>query len=570
MRLLLLLALLLSAASLRAAGGFSHSVMMDPESRDSIQVTSFMDNLPTVGFMPVKVVIENRSTSDRTWTLRPVLSQGDSIRASWTFPVKAGTRAEFEIFVPLKIGNFHYRWGSQFIWSGPGVEVGMMQLPQTGVSSPSVSLPFVGMSDSLHAKYWGTLLSTSTKKIDLAGAALDLTQAPADWRAYIAFDQTWMTAREWQAFPKDKKQAFIEAITLRNELVLVCADENEAQEIRTAFNQKNKAADWPQGAGRIHLAQSPTESQMLDIMKLGLMNKGPQKSAALENYTLSPWLEKAVPPIATAGPLVLLFIVLFGIVAGPVNLFILAPAGRRHRLFITTPVISLAGALILAAAIFVQDGTGGSGVRLIHAQILPEQKRLLITQEQTARAGLLLGSSFKTADPVWLQPLINDDGSHYMNSNLHFAIAPDGSYTGDWFRSRTRQSHLIQAVRPSRAAIEFTPGDPPTILSTFESDLAHLYLIDPQGKAWTAQNVHPGERITLQPADKYGPRVWWNERRTTHDLRGLLHATTELNPIHNAHFHAETTDPAPFAIDTLPAIRWQTPLILISGPLTIK
>ena len=49
-RLYLLAVLLLLPTWAGAVGGYSYSVVMDPESRDSIEVSSYSDEAPTVGF----------------------------------------------------------------------------------------------------------------------------------------------------------------------------------------------------------------------------------------------------------------------------------------------------------------------------------------------------------------------------------------------------------------------------------------------------------------------------------------------------------------------------------------
>ena len=547
------------------AGGFSHQVPMDPESRDSIEVSSFMDNLPTAGFMPLKVVIDNRSTSDQVWQLLPRADQSDWMQARWAFPVKAGSRGEFDILLPLKTWNFRYRWGAQFFWSGPGVESGMMQLPQTGKTSTASSLPFVGLSDSLHSKHWGGIESELS---DVAGCALHLPQAPSDWRGWIALDQTWMTAGEWKALPNDQRQALLEAVALGNELALVCVSGEEAKSLRLMFRlaEASQAKDWAYGAGRVRLMVGGDTGASL----AAIIRKGPHKGQLLDDSKLSAWLEKATPPVETAGPLVLLFIVLFGIIAGPVNLFVLAPSGRRHRLFVTTPLISLAGAVVLAAAIFIQDGTGGRGTRLIHAQVLPEAKKLLITQEQVARCGLLLGTSFQVRDPVWLQPLLGDQGNVFARTGRTHGSDADGRFVGDWFRSRTRQHHFLQSARPSRAAIEFTPGETPSVISTFEGELATLWILDEDGKAWSAEKVRPGERVTLRSMDKDVPSTWWHEQLGAFELQGLLRSVLEGSKAKQSCFFARAQDPGDLPIDTLPSIRWETPLVLVSGPLTLK
>lgn len=569
MRQLLLLLFLLASPSLYAVGGFSHSVTMDPESRDTITATSFIDNVPSVGFMPLKVTIDNRSANDSTWSLSPMRTGSEWIQASWSFPVKAGTRGEFDILVPLKCGNYAYRWGAQFFWSGPGVDSAMMQLPQTSRSSSTTGTPFIGLSDALHTTYWGPL---EAAKANLIGTALDLTQAPADWRAYSGLDQIFMTAQEWLTFPADKKQALLQSLALGSDLALVCKTPEEADLIRKALGREGKgnAITWRTGSSRVTLliGANITTSEIENQLR-----SSNAKADLLANHRLSSYLDEAVAEISTAGPLVLLFIVLFGIIAGPVNLFVLAPAGRRHRLFITTPLISLGGAFILAAAIFIQDGTGGTGMRLIHAQLLPDQKQMVIQQEQASRTGLLFGSAFTPPPATWVQPLSTDTKTHsntrFSNSDS-YTIDPSGRHDGDWFRSRTRQSQLVTTVVPTRAAIEFTPGEKPSIVSSFEVPLTTLYLLDAQGKGWTATNVRPGERVTLTQAESNATRQWWQKQNTDHELASSLDATTEAVIPQNIYFYAIAADPGPLPIETLSAIRWKTPLTLISGPLTMK
>ena len=564
MRQLLLFLFLLASPSLYAVGGFSHSVSMDPESRDAITATSFIDNIPSVGFMPLKVTIDNRAATDSTWTLSPMRTGSDWIQASWSFPVKAGTRGEFDILVPLKCSNYAYRWGAQFFWSGPGVDSAMMQLPQTSRSSSTTGTPFIGLSDALHTTYWGPL---EAAKANLIGTALDLTQAPADWRAYSGLDQIFMTAQEWLTFPADKKQALLQALALGSDLALVCKTPDEADLIRKALGREGKgnAITWRAGSSRVTLliGANITTSEIENQLRTSNA-----KADLLANHRLSSYLDEAVAQISTAGPLVLLFIVLFGIIAGPVNLFVLAPAGRRHRLFITTPLISLVGAIVLAAAIFIQDGTGGTGVRLIHAQLLPDQKQMLIQQEQASRTGLLFGSTFTPPPATWVQPLSTDTKSHSNNRfSNSYTIDPSGRHDGDWFRSRTRQSQLVTTLVPTRAAIEFTPGDQPSIISSFDMPLDQIF-IRIEGSLWRAKNVRPGTRMNLT-RESSDPE-WWNEFISEHELIGMLKASTQKLSHTNGTFYATTADPGSLPIETLPSIRWQTPLTLISGPLTMK
>lgn len=441
----------------------------------------------------------------------------------------------------------------------------MMQLPQTSNSSSSNNTPFLALSDSIHSKHWGTLEASDKS---LVSTSLDLSQAQSDWRSYSGIDQVWMTAQEWLSFPIDKKQALQQALTLGADIAFICKNNDEASLIRQAFNRPDTADNWKEGSSRVDLV---LEGADLTSRIQRLLRKNDAKAALLENHRLSSYLDKVVPQIGTAGPLVLLFIVLFGIIAGPVNLFILAPSGRRHRLFITTPIISFIGAIILAAAIFIQDGTGGSGTRLLHVQVLPDQKQIVIQQEQASRTGLLFGNSFTPPAGTWIQPLLGDNLTPQFNRpGTAFSIDSYGTFSGDWFRSRTRQNHLVTSVQPSRAAIEFTPGPTPSVVSSIEVELDTLLIIDPQGKAWNAKEVRPGERVSLTPAAPDASRSSWTQFISDNQFTGLLESTTSSVIPQNSTFYATTANPGTLPIETLPAIRWTTPLTLLSGPLTLK
>ena len=163
------------------------------------------------------------------------------------------------------------------------------------------------------------------------------------------------------------------------------------------------------------------------------------------------------------------FIAIFGILVGPVNLFWLAPAGKRQRMFWTTPLLSLGGSLLLVAIMVLQDGIGGNGARLTLAILQPEQKRLALMQEQVSRTGVLLKRSFPIVEPGWMQPLdlAKAESSYSSREGRHSFDETDTTRTGDWFASRSVQAQLLETVRPSRAAIEVFPpaaaGQPPSV-----------------------------------------------------------------------------------------------------------
>ncbi|NIP92090.1 MAG: hypothetical protein GWO24_00865, partial [Akkermansiaceae bacterium] len=80
----------------------------------------------------------------------------------------------------------------------------------------------------------------------------------------------------------------------------------------------------------------------------------------------------------------------------------------RHRLFITTPLISLGASLLLVVLILFQDGFGGSGQRVTLMEIGPENTAYL-SQEQIARTGVLLKTGFTTTEHGYFSPVMIKD-----------------------------------------------------------------------------------------------------------------------------------------------------------------
>jgi amino acid transporter len=105
-------------------------------------------------------------------------------------------------------------------------------------------------------------------------------------------------------------------------------------------------------------------------------------------------------------PFLIVFITAFAAIVGPLNLYWLAGGARRHRLFWTTPLISLAASLLLVVVILLQDGFGGVGKRVLLTYILPGEKKAVVLQEQVTRTGVLLGREFDVQEDVFLTPLL--------------------------------------------------------------------------------------------------------------------------------------------------------------------
>ncbi|MBC7367223.1 MAG: hypothetical protein H7343_10510, partial [Undibacterium sp.] len=260
-----------------------------------------------------------------------------------------------------------------------------------------------------------------------------------------------------------------------------------------------------------------------------------------------------------------IFLVLFAAVIGPVNLFVFAPASRRHRLFWTTPALALLGGAVLSAAIFFQDGVGGGGSRTALVVLLPGQNQAAVFQEQSGRTGFLTRRVFALDDDVLLAPLAVELEVPRAGMFTAANVTRDaGRAGGDWFRSRAVQSQLLRRLAPTRGRVELAgtaPDGAPIVESSLATVLREFMLCDAAGKFWQGKEIAPGRRVTLEAA-KTAVSLDRAPLAGTAALASAYAAATSLVAGRWAAYGGDT-DVAP--VPTLKSMRWTETRIAYTG-----
>jgi hypothetical protein len=279
--------------------------------------------------------------------------------------------------------------------------------------------------------------------------------------------------------------------------------------------------------------------------------------------------------------LFILILVGFGVLVGPVNLFVFAKSGRRHRLFITTPLIALGTSVLLIALIILIDGFGGRGMRTVLMEVRPDdgENSAYILQEQVSRTGVLLGGGFTVNEPAVITsvPLAATQWSRLTDANDGGGMRYEEKFEdgklkvdGDWFQSRSEQGHFVRAIVPTRGRIE-ARGESGTqsFLSSFDFPIATLYYHDNANGWWKAENVVPGKAFTCSAASPEEVTAFVNDASTrlADRSRRVLGFKKDTASLHErpGHFIA-LTENAP-AIDTLKGISWGKTRTYITGPI---
>jgi hypothetical protein len=347
--------------------------------------------------------------------------------------------------------------------------------------------------------------SFSSSSFENSIGEFKVSELPEDWRAYAGYDALLLSRVEFQALSAGLKVALAQWVRSGGHLILF----NDRGVLPAGFVEGSRQ----DGFGHRSVIESGERS--FDFSSRELVEfLSPADEAPLTplhgNAFRGDWpLAEALGSRSLQTGLLLFALMVYAILVGPVNLFVWADRNRRHRLFITTPLISLATSLILVGFIIFRDGFGGEGARAIAIEVGgPGDKTEVVLQEQFSRSGILLSSAFSIDDQTVLNPVappaseLNQNDSSSSQGTFDLVVSPrsDGwDISGNLFESRSEQGQFLRAVRPSREGLSLIspPGAPPELTSSFSVRLAPVFFTDGQGGVWRAESLEPGETVTL-------------------------------------------------------------------------
>ena len=424
----------------------------------------------------------------------------------------------------------------------------------------------------------------------------DPAQLPADWRAFAGLDYLSMTSQEWLALVPEVRSAVLQWVESGGVVTVYTAGENERSTLQFPspgpihgcgllrnFTWDLKSLDNPhlqsEYPANLKSDVASPHPQLQNLRQTGTATHrsyneryyyGNDPDPEASYKTRWEVLSRAMGERSFSMWQVGLILVIFGILVGPVNLFVFAKPGRRHQLFWTTPLISLAASLLLIGYILLSDGTGGHGVRTSIAYVNPTAATVNLRQEQICRTGLLFGGSFTLDEPAVVAPVVLLDSrwtrlkAGYSRGSAQQFSLRDLTWAGDWFQSRSEQAQSIQMVRSSRGRLELAgaAGAPPELRSSLAYPLDVVFYADEKEVWKSMEALRTGGLVKMQKSDMkefqlaLGKHLFANHPSLTEMQKGLL----------PGHFYALTTHPSAEMITSLKAIDWQENHTLVWGP----
>ncbi|NOY00311.1 MAG: hypothetical protein GXP30_11335 [Verrucomicrobia bacterium] len=575
-----------------------------PKNGDTrISLSSPFSKGPTHGFQTIRVVINNDTARDRLWKLNFEVSGSLAYSSTFQVPVEAGKEVDREILVPVPWNFKHSTYRQQNIRiqaSGlPSLNTYHSEQFEAGWPNIIISEKLAAKNQTLLSNYLkdkrskgtttsSTSMATSTSSAPPFASSFDIKLLPDDWRAFIGYDAIMIASDEWLQLRPAVQKAILEWNRFGGILQIYTTSSNRASQFgslgfdRLPFLGNVSRAQHSYGSIELHgwNGKDVKLEQTHNTLKKAALRRTDFAEAYTDHWELqNTFGMKSFNPL-----LVMLILTIFSVVVGPVNLFSLAKPGRRQRLFITTPIISLTASFLVMGIILFKDGLGGDGRRMLvmNLESAPDEKRAYITQEQISRTGVLLGNNFQLSDSSSISQvqLADSQWSHKINfSNTAQFSFTANQFAGDWFRSRTEQGQVIQTVQPTRSRIELTSpaktDQAPILFSSLEFTVEELYYVGEGGRVWKSKTspISPGSEIILEPSSRSALGKWWipltDALSSGYDTKDGDHSfrrrTRDISH-QPGHFFAVSHDPKTGFIETLDSVKWANASALIFGP----
>lgn len=542
-----------------------------------IQVESLFSTLPSSGYVPIRVTMANDSKKSHHWKLK--FKSGED--AYFGVQNAVFTNSEYQVFcqsgetntvsLVVPVSTAHDR---AFSAQGESLQLevinGNGQIEKGYMNTKcSEDFPSILMSEDLFIKD-GARLNREIQSIhdcDFAGH-YHPDQLPEDWRCYYGYDAILMSEQALHSISPGARTALKTWIRQGGEFVY-CSQQNKIPKL---FSEEENL-----GMGKItHSLLNKTSNLDSDLTSRFIRrnNSGIRQYSLNNGFGRSWGLVSSLAPKSFESVLVILILLAFAFLVGPVNLFVFAKAGQRHRLFITTPIISLITSLILGLLVVIQDGFGGKGVRLALMEIgHGEDHNAYLIQEQISRTGLIFSSSFDIDNKIFMTgvPIAKSNWSRYdtgsNNGNINITINETDqghSFSGDWFQSRSQQGQLLSTIQPNRGKLTLSGTEnAPTLTSSFAFDLEEILYRDLHGKLWIADHIPSSQSVSLTS---------YSDNQSGQHLKELV---DQLSPSNSKKVRQLMKRPKSFSakaqhaplIETHPSIDWEMSTTILTGTL---
>ncbi|MDR1053521.1 MAG: hypothetical protein LBL39_05045 [Planctomycetaceae bacterium] len=445
--------------------------------------------------------------------------------------------------------------------------------PTTSTSSPAAA--------ALHAAVHSP---TVAQVLTLLLSNVSVDEWSDSWLSYTRFDCVVMTSDEWSG-AVTRKPAVLSAVKRYVEvggiLVVLGKDWEVPAEWKPIFdtskNKKPSESDkfektvvcgkvFVLGRTGTEVAENPnlfdeviknidsaavSEKVRLDLAQHDEHSRG--YGGGYNDSTISR-MHNTLPVVAKYGVnirLVLVLIILFAVLIGPVNVFVLRSINRRIWLIWTVPATSLIASFLVLLASFMSEGLLKQASSLT-CTVLDQRRDVATTFGFIGYYSTFSTGSPKFSSDIELVPFFD-------SNSWSIELQVDGSgnqvLLGSWILPRVpayfslRKNQLQQKLN---VAFNWSDAEKPTATNGLGVRIEHISVCSPTGEIFEANSIEAGEQKVLtragRPISKLTEAEFYNNLRTNQQsflssTSNIMSQQTDLFP---GSYRAEIKDWNPF------------------------
>lgn len=349
----------------------------------------------------------------------------------------------------------------------------------------------------------------------LAREPRPLAEWSANWLGYTRYMAVMITRSDFSSMPREQAEALRSYVLSGGTLAILYRSK---QPSLAAWSEHWPMADLPTdesapenwssdfGLGSIQMIQTnpPLEwdakrwMNQLDLWRNAARSRATVRDTESANRDM-PVVEGQVTPARG----MLLVMVIFAVVIGPINILVLKLLKRPMLLLLTVPLI----ALIFSAGVMVYS--------ILSEGISPKARTQALTLlDQRAHRAVTVGvcgyyAPLTPGNGVWFDentavtPQVDRHRGYYYGGNTGRARSLDVTngqhlYSG-WVAARVPAHLLLRKCETRRERLQVTTEDDGTIsvVNGLGSDIVKLVLVDHDGRRWTKNSIPAGQNVAL-------------------------------------------------------------------------
>ena len=344
------------------------------------------------------------------------------------------------------------------------------------------------------------------KTYSLALSELPVSDWSQNWLSYSRYNGILLTEYEWKSMPVGVRSTILEYIRCGGSL-LVIGDTDVGGDV-FSFGQANEGFFKVQYLGfGMFLTTDHKEINNWTLLDWEILKKswaGTSRNLQItkkvkEANDWFPVIDDLSIPIRG----LLLIVLIFAILIGPVNLFILSRKKRQICLLWTVPLLSFIASVIVFGYATLAEGWKGY-TRVQSLTILDENENLASTFgiaafycPLTPRDGLHFDYETECTPQVERHGYSNRQGRH-------IDWTEDQHLKSGWIASRVPAHFKLRKSQMRREKIVFSTvqSQDCEALNGFGVPVETLYYADADGVLYHAVNVQPGAKVKMQRIEK--------------------------------------------------------------------